>query len=152
MKKLFYFAAAAVALAACAKNEVVPVNSGENQEITFNVAPKTKATINKFANDLSFKSYAYYLPGEETWDNHTTDPALYINGAEIANTNLMKRMGFGKLRMRTRLIIGLRMDHLLSLLGLVLRKLLVTLILIRFLMLIMSHAQIPQVLKLKTMR
>ena len=43
MKKLFYFAAAAVALAACAKNEVVPVNSGENQEITFNVAPKTKA-------------------------------------------------------------------------------------------------------------
>ena len=86
MKKLFYFAAAAVALAACAKNEVIPVNSGENQEITFNVAPKTKATINKFANDLSFKSYAYYLPGEETWDNHTTDPALYINGAEIANT------------------------------------------------------------------
>lgn len=87
MKKLFYFAAAAVALAACAKNEVIPVNSGENQEITFNVAPKTKATINKFANDLSFKSYAYYLPGEETWDNHTTDPALYINGAVIANTN-----------------------------------------------------------------
>ena len=43
MKKLFYFAAAAVALAACAKNEVIPVNSGENQEITFNVAPKTKA-------------------------------------------------------------------------------------------------------------
>ena len=83
MKKLFYFAAAAVALAACAKNEVVPVNSGENQEITFNVAPKTKA-VTKFADNLKFKSYAYYLPGKETWDNHTTDPALYINGAEIA--------------------------------------------------------------------
>ena len=83
MKKLFYFAAAAVALAACAKNEVVPVNSGENQEITFNVAPKTKAAT-KFADNLKFKSYAYYLPGEETWDNHKTDPALYINGAEIS--------------------------------------------------------------------
>lgn len=83
MKKLFYFVAAAVALAACAKNEVIPVNSGENQEITFNVAPKTKAAT-KFADNLKFKSYAYYLPGEETWDNHKTDPALYINGAEIA--------------------------------------------------------------------
>ncbi len=85
MKKLFYFAAAAVALAACAKNEVIPVNSGENQEITFNVAPKTKATTtNKFADNLKFKSYAYYLPGTETWDKHTTAPALYIDGAEIS--------------------------------------------------------------------
>ena len=83
MKKLFYFAAAAVALAACAKNEVVPVNSGENQEITFNVAPKTKAAT-KFADNLKFKAYAYDLPGEETWDDHKTNPALYINGAEIA--------------------------------------------------------------------
>ena len=83
MKKLFYFAAAAVALAACAKNEVIPVNSGENQEITFNVAPKTKAPT-KFADNLKFKSYAYYLPGDETWDKHATNPALYINGAEIA--------------------------------------------------------------------
>ncbi len=86
MKKLFYFAAAAVALAACAKNEVIPVNSGENQEITFNVAPKTKATT-AFDKNFKFKAWAYYLPGTETWASHTTTPSLYINGAVIANTN-----------------------------------------------------------------
>lgn len=86
MKKLFYFAAAAVALAACAKNEVIPVNSGENQEITFNVAPKTKATTNKFADDLKFKSYAYYLPGNDKWANKASSSELYINGVEISKT------------------------------------------------------------------
>lgn len=86
MKKLFYFAAAAVALAACAKNEVIPVNSGENQEITFNVAPKTKTTT-VFDKNFQFKSYAYYLPSGETWARHTTTPSLYIDGAVISNTN-----------------------------------------------------------------
>lgn len=101
MKKLFYFAAAAVALAACAKNEVVPVNSGENQEITFNVAPKTKAEDahhhTEFGKGNVFASWAYYLPGTVKWDkkdgDNTTDPitpattpALYIDGAVIANT------------------------------------------------------------------
>lgn len=96
MKKLFYFAAAAVALAACAKNEVIPVNSGENQEITFNVAPKTKATT-AFDKHFKFKAWAYYLPGTVKWDkkdgDNTTDPitpattpALYIDGAVISNT------------------------------------------------------------------
>ena len=70
MKKLFYFAAAAVALAACAKNEVIPVNSGENQEITFNVAPKTKANDanghENFEPGKVFASWAYYLaPGTD---------------------------------------------------------------------------------------
>lgn len=87
MKKLFYFAAAAVALAACAKNEVVPVNSGENQEITFNVAPKTKATTNKFADNLKFKSYAYYLPNGKTWAADKSSSELYINGAEISKVD-----------------------------------------------------------------
>lgn len=100
MKKLFYFAAAAVALAACAKNEVIPVNSGENQEITFNVAPKTKADPaldndghKEFGKGNVFASWAYYLPGTVKWDkkdgDNTTDPitpALYIDGAEISNT------------------------------------------------------------------
>lgn len=87
MKKLFYFAAAAVALAACAKNEVIPVNSGENQEITFNVAPKTKATTT-FDKNFKFKAWAYYLPGTVKWDERgNTTPELYIDGAVIANTN-----------------------------------------------------------------
>ena len=87
MKKLFYFAAAAVALAACAKNEVVPVNSGENQEITFNVAPKTKADPEsdndghkEFGKGNVFASWAYYLPNTEgtSWDNNRTDAKIYI--------------------------------------------------------------------------
>lgn len=104
MKKLFYFAAAAVALAACAKNEVIPVNSGENQEITFNVAPKTKADPQTFNTHNVFASWAYYLPEGKTWDaNYAvyesksvdqnwkpeedkdyTVPQEYISGAEIA--------------------------------------------------------------------
>ena len=79
MKKLFYFAAAAVALAACAKNEVIPVNSGENQEITFNVAPKTKGH-SEFGEKLTFKSYAYYIPG----DGNASSSQLYIDNVEIS--------------------------------------------------------------------
>ena len=94
MKKLFYFAAAAVALAACAKNEVIPVNSGENQEITFNVAPKTKADPdahghNEFAKGNVFASWAYYLPKNKTWDANSgenyVEPKEYISGAKISN-------------------------------------------------------------------
>lgn len=105
MKKLFYFAAAAVALAACAKNEVIPVNSGENQEITFNVAPKTKADPQTFSTNNVFASWAYYLPKGKTWDaNYAvyeskrgdqnwkpeedkdyTVPQEYISGATISN-------------------------------------------------------------------
>ena len=88
MKKLFYFAAAAVALAACAKNEVVPVNSGENQEITFNVAPKTKAEDahhhTEFGKDKVFASWAYYLPEGSTWNANSADAKEYISRATIS--------------------------------------------------------------------
>lgn len=89
MKKLFYFAAAAVALAACAKNEVIPVNSGENQEITFNVAPKTKADPdehghNEFGKGNKFASWAYYLGPNKTWKDNSADAKEYISGATIS--------------------------------------------------------------------
>ena len=87
MKKLFYFAAAAVALAACAKNEVVPVNSGENQEITFNVAPKTKGTVSStdpryFNENNHFVSYAYFRKDGNQWPG--TKGEIYINAADIS--------------------------------------------------------------------
>lgn len=91
MKKLFYFAAAAVALAACAKNEVIPVNSGENQEITFNVAPKTKADPatdahghKEFGKGNKFASWAYYLPKGSTWDANSASAKEYISNATIS--------------------------------------------------------------------
>lgn len=85
MKKLFYFAAAAVALAACAKNEVIPVNSGENQEITFNVAPKTKADPQPgdFNTGNVFASWAYYLGPKKTWKDDSAEAKEYISGATI---------------------------------------------------------------------
>ena len=111
MNKIIWISAAVLSVAACAKNEVIPVNSGENQEITFNVAPKTKADPEPdpepkpepkpkkeaFSTNNVFASWAYYLPGTVKWDkkdgDNTTDPitpattpALYINGAVISNT------------------------------------------------------------------
>ena len=108
MNKIIWISAAVLSVAACAKNEVVPVNSGENQEITFNVAPKTKADDahehKEFEKDKVFASWAYYLPEGKTWDaNYAvyksksvdqnwkpeedkdyTVPQEYISGAEIA--------------------------------------------------------------------
>lgn len=88
MKKLFYFAAAAVALAACAKNEVIPVNSGENQEITFNVAPKTKADPQpgEFSTDNVFASWAYYLPKDKTWNADWKEAVEYIGTEHVGST------------------------------------------------------------------
>lgn len=87
MKKLFYFAAAAVALAACAKNEVIPVNSGESQEITFNVAPKTKADPQAFSANNVFASWAYYLPNGKNWSENWKDAQEYISSSEISFNN-----------------------------------------------------------------
>ena len=89
MKKLFYFAAAAVALAACAKNEVIPVNSGESQEITFNVAPKTKAGTQTFNTKWNFKAYAYYYAG----GNASATPQLYINNAVVSHQTIKTEKG-----------------------------------------------------------
>lgn len=89
MKKLFYFAAAAVALAACAKNEVIPVNSGENQEITFNVAPKTKAGTQTFKTTWNFKAYAYYYAGGSA----SATPELYINKAIVSYQTITTETG-----------------------------------------------------------
>ena len=60
MKKVFLIAAAVVALAACSKNEVLP-SSSINNEISFNVAPRTKALAAgqiEFNKELTFQTYA----------------------------------------------------------------------------------------------
>ena len=93
MNKIIWISAAVLSVAACAKNEVIPVNSGENQEITFNVAPKTKADDahehKEFEKDKVFASWAYYLPEGSTWDANSgenyVEPKEYISGAKISN-------------------------------------------------------------------
>lgn len=88
MKKyIFFFAAAALSLAACSKNEVTPAFSDENAEITFNVAPKTKAlsaSQSDFSHDNVFASWAYYLPNDKTWAANRTDANDYIVNSTIS--------------------------------------------------------------------
>lgn len=85
MKKVFLIAAAVVAFAACSKNEVLP-SSSINNEISFNVAPRTKALTtdqSDFGVDNHFKSYAYFLTNGEKWP--TNAGSIYINGAEVSS-------------------------------------------------------------------
>lgn len=78
MKKLIVLLSAVAALAACSKNEVVPAVSGENVEISYKVAPRTKADPQTFDTKNVFASWAYYLPSKESWDNNATDAKIYI--------------------------------------------------------------------------
>lgn len=84
MKKVFLIAAAVVALAACSKNEVLP-SSSINNEISFNVAPRTKAAPETFDTHNVFASWAYYLPKGSTWDAPAgKTPQEYIVGRTIS--------------------------------------------------------------------
>lgn len=84
MKKVFLIAAAVVALAACSKNEVLP-SSSINNEISFNVAPRTKAAPETFDTHNKFASWAYYLPKGSTWDAPAgKTPQEYIVGRTIS--------------------------------------------------------------------
>lgn len=85
MKKVFLIAAAVVALAACSKNEVLP-SSSINNEISFNVAPRTKAAPEAFDTHHVFASWAYYLPKGSSWDSPAVGvtPQEYIKGRTIS--------------------------------------------------------------------
>lgn len=94
MKKLIVLFSAVAALAACSKNEVVPAVSGENVEISYKVAPRTKADPQTFDTHNVFASWAYYLPSGKSWNaNHTdTEAKIYIGkegeeGATISYGN-----------------------------------------------------------------
>lgn len=78
MKKLIVLLSAVAALAACSKNEVVPAVSGENVEISYKVAPRTKADPQTFDTKNVFASWAYYLPSGKNWDNNATDAKIYF--------------------------------------------------------------------------
>lgn len=91
MKKLIVLLSAVAALAACSKNEVVPAVSGENVEISYKVAPRTKADPQTFDTKNVFASWAYYLPSGK-WDENRTNAKIYIGkegeeGATISYGN-----------------------------------------------------------------
>ena len=87
MKKYFVFLAAAAALVACSKSELVPVTTETETEISYTVAPKVRSTVNDFNQDWKFKSVAYYLANPNTWTSHTgVTPTEYINAEISYNT------------------------------------------------------------------
>ena len=85
MKKYFFILAAAAALAACAKNEVTPVGSATQTEVSYNVAPRTKADPNAFPTTNVFASWAYYLPKDKNWDANSADATEYIVNSTISH-------------------------------------------------------------------
>lgn len=89
MKKLIVLFSAVAALAACSKNEVVPAVSGENVEISYKVAPRTKADPQAFDTHNVFASWAYYLPSGKSWESNFKDAQIYFgeenaHGVEIS--------------------------------------------------------------------
>lgn len=78
MKKLIVLLSAVAALAACSKNEVVPAVSGENVEISYKVAPRTKADPQTFDTHNVFASWAYYLPKGKNWSDNWKDAEIFI--------------------------------------------------------------------------
>lgn len=78
MKKLIVLFSAVAALAACSKNEVVPAVSGENVEISYKVAPRTKADPQAFDTKNVFASWAYYLPKGKNWSDNWKDAEIFI--------------------------------------------------------------------------
>lgn len=92
MKKLIVLFSAVAALAACSKNEVVPAVSGENVEISYKVAPRTKADPQAFDTKNVFASWAYYLPSGKSWETNFKEAQIYIGkdgeeGATISYSN-----------------------------------------------------------------
>ncbi len=91
MKKVLFFAlAAGVALVACTKNEVKPVNV--DQEITFQAvvdkaATKTGTFDNgvKYPTDRPFGTFAFFYT---TSGGYSKDAPKYIDNAEVTNPTL----------------------------------------------------------------
>ena len=89
MKKLIVLFSAVAALAACSKNEVVPAVSGENVEISYKVAPRTKADPQAFDTKNVFASWAYYLPSGKNWSENwdvRKDAKPYIGEEHVGST------------------------------------------------------------------
>lgn len=89
MKKLIVLFSAVAALAACSKNEVVPAVSGENVEISYKVAPRTKVDPQAFDTKNVFASWAYYLPSGKNWSDNwdvRKDAKPYIGEEHVGST------------------------------------------------------------------
>ena len=100
MKAKVILATILVLAASCVKNEVREVSIHGDGQILYNPAPlrsmTTKADVQttKFPTSSTFGSCAWYLPGDNKWDDHhaaaataTVVPTLYIPTSEISCWN-----------------------------------------------------------------
>ena len=98
MKAKVILATILILAASCVKNEVREVSIHGDGQILYNPAPlrsmTTKAGVNPtpFPTDATFGSCAWYLPGDNKWDDHhaavetaTVVPTLYIEPSVISN-------------------------------------------------------------------
>ena len=98
MKAKVILATILVLAASCVKNEVREVSIHGDGQILYNPAPlrsmTTKADVQttKFPTNSTFGSCAWYLPGDNKWDDHhaaaataTVVPTLYIEPSVISN-------------------------------------------------------------------
>lgn len=97
MKAKVILATILILAASCVKNEVREVGMHGDGQILYNPTPlrsmTTKAGVNPtpFPTDATFGSCAWYLPGDNKWDDHhaavetaTVVPTLYIPTSEIS--------------------------------------------------------------------
>ena len=96
MKAKVILATILVLAASCVKNEVREVSIHGDGQILYNPAPlrsmTTKADVPPFPTNSKFGSCAWYLPGDNKWDDHhaaaataTVVPTLYIEPSVISN-------------------------------------------------------------------
>ncbi len=91
MRKFIYLAAAAVAVAACAKTEVTDfatVSDEVQTPVFFQTAPVTKdggnASWSNFSENNIFKSAAWYLEKDKDWAQNFADGISYIPESEVS--------------------------------------------------------------------
>lgn len=91
VKKYFMILAAAAALVACSKNELLPTTNDSETEISYLVAPKTKTlsvTQKAFDTKWSFQSTAFYLKktnGTLTpWAENQGSSSVYFENVPIS--------------------------------------------------------------------
>ena len=95
MKAKVILATILILAASCVKNEVREVSINGDGQILYNPAPlrsmTTKADVPPFPTSSKFGSCAWYLPGDNKWDDHhaaentaAVVPTLYIPTSEIS--------------------------------------------------------------------
>ena len=80
MKTIIPVLAASVAFAGCAKDELLHIeyDNSYDSEITFQVAPLTKAAATTFSSSSVFETSAYYHSSDSEWSTSASEGVEYI--------------------------------------------------------------------------